>query len=405
MTTPRRRPEPQTWFGASRFDGGFAPDDATRSLWAAEGAFRFLTLAYALFIHVSAVEHYTRPNFAGALIAFQCLWSGFAVIALYSQPRWRSLVALVDVVVTVLLMYSTWFVADRDWWDHNQSLPTTMWVTNAVLVAGLQWGVTAGFVTGLGLALASLHIGDDLSWMVRSPTIPILVSAGIAAGVGGVAVRRAHTQLTAALELRARAAERERLAREVHDGVLQVLALMGRTGPQLGEEGARLGALATDQERALRALIADADESPLADAPSGRPGVDVAGAPLDLRRELLDLATDSVRVSVGAAPVLMDAVRGRELVAAIRQALANTALHAGDGATAFVLLEELSDEVVVTVRDDGVGMLEARLDEAAGQGRMGVRRSIVGRIADLGGRAHLTTEPGEGVEWEFTVPR
>lgn len=385
---------------------GFSPEDAMRSLWATEGAFRMLTVAYSLFIHTTAVHHYTRPNFASALIAFQCMWSGFIALALYAQPRWRSLLVAADIVVTLGLMYSTWFIADSTWWDHNQSLPTTMWVTNAVLAAGMQWGVGAGFVAGVGLALASLHIGDDLSWMVRSPTIPILMSAGIAAGVGGNGARRSHAQLTAALEMRARAAERERLAREVHDGVLQVLALVGREGPALGPEGARLGGLATEQERALRTLIADVDEAPIANTSvAGRRPPGRAEQPTDVRRELLALADEGVRVTGGSAAVFLDANRAAELLAATRQALANTVHHAGEDATAYVLLEDLGDEVVVTVRDDGVGIVEGRIDEAAREGRLGVARSIVGRIEELGGRAHLVTAPGEGVEWEFIVPR
>ena len=49
--------------------------------------------------------------------------------------------------------------------------------------------------------------------------------------------------------------ERERLARDIHDGVLQVLALVGRRGREAGGEAAELGRLAAEQELALRALI------------------------------------------------------------------------------------------------------------------------------------------------------
>ncbi|QEH92577.1 ATP-binding protein [Dermacoccus abyssi] len=384
-----------------------ASDDPMKYLWATEGAFRMLTLAYSLFIHTGAVDHYTRPHLATALIAVQCIWSGVVALALFARPRWRSWLVAGDIVVTLGLMYATWIVADASWWDHNQSLPTTMWATNAVLAAGMQWGVTAGFLAGVGISLASLHIGDDLSWMVRSPTMPILVSSGIAAGVGGVGARRSHAQLVAALELRARAAERERLAREVHDGVLQVLALMGRKGPSFGAEGAALGQLATEQERALRTLIADVDEAPIAAAraTSEPSGGSMGDAPVDLRRELLALADDRVRVSAGSAPVLLDAARAGELLAATKQALANTERHAGESATAFVLLEDLDDEVTLTVRDDGPGIPDGRLAEAKAQGRMGVSRSIVGRVESIGGRAHLEATPGEGVEWEFTLQR
>ena len=39
-----------------------------------------------------------------------------------------------------------------------------------------------------------------------------------------------------------------------------------------------------------------------------------------------------------------------------------------------------------------IAHLKGRLDEAAGEGRMGVAKSIVGRMEWLGGSATLTTE-------------
>ena len=70
-----------------------------------------------------------------------------------------------------------------------------------------------------------------------------------------------------------------------------------------------------------------------------------------------------------------------------------------------VLLEDLGDSVVVSIRDDGVGIPAGRLDQAVSEGRVGVAKSIVGRMNWLGGRAELSTGPGSGTEWELTVPR
>jgi signal transduction histidine kinase len=68
-------------------------------------------------------------------------------------------------------------------------------------------------------------------------------------------------------------------------------------------------------------------------------------------------------------------------------------------------LEDLGDSVAVSIRDDGVGIPPGRLAEAARQGRLGVSKSIVGRLASLGGTAQLRTDIGEGTEWELCVPR
>lgn len=94
-----------------------------------------------------------------------------------------------------------------------------------------------------------------------------------------------------------------------------------------------------------------------------------------------------------------------ELDAAVGNALDNVVAHAGPGAHAFVFVEDLGDSVLVSVRDDGVGIAAGRVEEAARQGRLGISQSIVGRLASLGGTAELHSEPGAGTEWELCVPR
>ena len=98
----RRRPESPVRFGASpvlgRVSGWGAgrPDDAMGSLWATEGAFRLLTLAYSLFIHTTALAHYTHPHLASNLIAVQCSWSGLAAFAMFARRTWRPALVVLD---------------------------------------------------------------------------------------------------------------------------------------------------------------------------------------------------------------------------------------------------------------------------------------------------------------------
>lgn len=93
-----------------------------------------------------------------------------------------------------------------------------------------------------------------------------------------------------------------------------------------------------------------------------------------------------------------------ELVAVVEACLSNVRHHVGRDAPAWVLVEDLGDRVLVSVRDNGPGIPEGRIEEAAGQGRLGVRESIAGRIRDLGGEASLSTG-STGTEWEFDVPK
>lgn len=73
--------------------------------------------------------------------------------------------------------------------------------------------------------------------------------------------------------------------------------------------------------------------------------------------------------------------------------------------SAWVLVEDDGDIVVVTVRDDGVGMAAGRMERAAAEGRLGLAVSVRGRIRELGGTVIVTSRPGAGTEVELRVPR
>ena len=79
---------------------------------------------------------------------------------------------------------------------------------------------------------------------------------------------------------------------------------------------------------------------------------------------------------------------------AVREALTNVATHAGTG-QAWVrvsLIGHPPGTVQVTVRDAGAGFDPAGVDPD----RLGLRRSILERAADWGGRAAISSAPGEG---------
>jgi signal transduction histidine kinase len=128
-------------------------------------------------------------------------------------------------------------------------------------------------------------------------------------------------------------------------------------------------------------------------------------AEVDLRPLLARLGLPAGHLSVPAAPVLLPRPVAAELAAATVAAIDNARRHAGTGAQVWVAVEAEVAEVAVTVRDDGVGVAEGRLAEAAAAGRLGVAQSIRGRITDLGGTVAITSRPGEGTEVECRVPR
>ncbi|UFS94407.1 MacS family sensor histidine kinase [Nocardia huaxiensis] len=398
MTPPRTEPDPGTI--------------ATAPLWRAAQALRLVTLLYAVGQQIASVSHYTNQRLSWALIAVMAMWSGVSAILLSQwnirqHPWLRVCVVIGDHLITIALIFATRFVADYDWYHGHQTLPTTLWCANAVISAAILWGPFGGIGSGLLISFAIITARSQWELDVwRDATLPVLLSVGLALGLATNTAKRAQEQLQRAVRLTAAAKERERLAREVHDGVLQVLSYIKRRGTEIGGPTAELAQRAGEQEVALRVLISEQ---------GARADMGGHSADEDLRPLLTAQATPSVFVSTPGEPVLLGHWEAREVSAAVAAALANTALHAGPGAKAYVLLEDTGDELIVSVRDDGPGIPPGRLAQAEEQGRMGVSRSIIGRIDAIGGTAQLlfealpadddAAEEGAGAEWEFRIPR
>jgi signal transduction histidine kinase/phage shock protein PspC (stress-responsive transcriptional regulator) len=249
-----------------------------------------------------------------------------------------------------------------------------------------QFGRVLGGTLLVALAVVALIAANDALVAMRELTVALFAAAvGVALLFGPWALRLVES---VDLERRARIREEERgdLAAHLHDSVLQTLALIQRAS----DEPQRMVALARRQERELRAWLVD-----------GRSGTDdgsLAGA-LDALAAAVEDA-HGVEVAVVRVGDMGLDDRVLALTAAVREAAVNAALHAGIGRV-DVFAEVADDEVVVFVRDRGRGFDATSIEPE----RSGIRHSIRGRLGRHGGRAVLTTEPGEGCEWELAVPR
>lgn len=337
---------------------------------------------------------YAHPLAALGCLAVMAGWTAVATWAYDDAARrtWRLLGA--DLVVTVSAVpVSPWVTGP----DVHSSIPG-FWVMGALLAWAIHYRVPGGLAAAAAISLADVAIRDGISQSSYGNVFLLMVGGPIV-GYMCESLQRMAAERDAAERSAAAAAERARLARAVHDGVLQVLALVQRRGAEIGGDVADLGRLAGEQEAALRTLIrrqdAVASSSPRAPA-EARP---------DLAAELSRLASrPAVTVATPGGPVLLPAPVVEELVAVVAACLDNVAVHVGADAPAWVLLEAFPDRVELSVRDEGPGIPAGRIEQAEREGRLGVAESIRGRIADLGGSARLTTG-SSGTEWELVVPR
>lgn len=361
-------------------------------LWRAVAVFRVAALAYVCVVLVRDADRYAHPLAAGFLVLLMAVWTAVTAIG-YAVPARRGWpLLLADLAVVVAILLATPLVMGREALDAGLPTLPVAWLSGPVLA----WAVCGGRRRGAAAALV-LGATDLATRGMVTPTAfngaILMLLAGVVVGHVARLTVTAGERLQRAIELEAATRERERLARDIHDSVLQVLALVQRRGAHLDGEAGELARLAGEQEVALRSLISGAE--PFAAGP--------ADAPVDLRTLLGRHASAAVSLSAPADPVLLPSAVARELAAAVGAALDNVARHGGG--RAWVLIEDEESAVTVSIRDEGPGFPADRLREAVAQGRLGVAQAIRGRLTDLGGTARISSTPGAGTEVELTVPR
>ncbi|WP_256328554.1 MacS family sensor histidine kinase [Nocardioides sp. YR527] len=357
-------------------------------LFRALAVLRVVVLINALGLTIYRAANFDPPAAALVCALVMVGWTVFALWA-YAAPARRTAVLVgADLAVALGLLLVTPLVKGP---GFQASVPG-FWVSGALLACAIHYRWIGGLLAGVALAAVDLAQRQEIDQAIYGNAFLLLIG-GPVVGYMCESVQRMALERDEAQRAAARAEERARLARAVHDGVLQVLALVQRRGGELGGDAAELGRLAGEQERELRALIR-----------GEQPGQGPAAGMRDLAVALAELETGTVTVSGPATAVEMPARQAEEIVAATRAALDNVRRHVGEDARAWVLLQAFPDHVEVSVRDDGPGIAEGRVIEAGEQGRLGISESIRGRIEDLGGKAELITG-ATGTEWELTVPR
>jgi signal transduction histidine kinase len=231
-------------------------------------------------------------------------------------------------------------------------------------------------------------LGLTASWALSLVTTTVMLA--MAGGVGGYVVdllRRTEARATKAERRVAQASAREEVARQLHDGVLQTLAVVERR-----TDDPQLARLAREQEQDLRSYLFDVPDPPVVGA----------GALGDALRHVARRCetTHGLRTDVLVPDDLPDVSSHviAVLKGAVGEAMTNAAKHA-EAARVVVYVEPLDGGIFCSVRDDGTGF-----DVAATPEGVGLSRSNRGRIEQAGGTVQLDSAPGRGTEVRLTVP-
>ncbi|MGH2873741.1 MAG: sensor histidine kinase [Solirubrobacteraceae bacterium] len=281
-----------------------------------------------------------------------------------ADPRVASLLAL---AATAMLASAAWGFAFRGRLEGD--LSAAMLAGAAILLACSSF---------YGLVPHSAAGGLNAGELLRAVAYPLLL---------GVAVRRelaAQTRRSRAVVL----VERQRVARDLHDGIAQDLAFIAANEQRIAREMGAEDPVVVAARRALavsRATINDL---------SGPAGTSARDALEAVAQELGGRFGIAVQVDGRFDEEPVDDAR-EQLTRIVREAIANAARHGG-ARHVIVSVDAAEQGVALRVVDDGAGI-------AGAPEGFGVR-SMRERTAALGGQLELRAIRGGGTELQVLLP-
>jgi signal transduction histidine kinase len=193
--------------------------------------------------------------------------------------------------------------------------------------------------------------------------------------------------------------ERERIGRELHDGVIQSLFSVG-----MGLQATANRSRDPEVESRVEAAVAEIDQAirDLRNYIFGlRPGIladrQLEQALDDLAKEFGEKSGVTTVTDIDGTVAAELAPRAADLVQLTREALSNVGKHA-QATTCRVSLRRDGDQAVLEIDDDGRGF-----DPMAPHTGLGLR-NLLDRGLAIGGRVTVESKAGEGTTVRFAVP-
>lgn len=369
------------------------------SLLRAVSVFRWATLSWACLGVLLSRSLLTRPVLAVGGLAVAAVFTLSLEVMGRIAPR---RLAATPILALELTLGMGLLLLDGAVYDpaRAQSLPWA-WPAAGIAAAGIARGTRVGLAAAAAVSAVSVYTevvvlgrftgSAQVAQVVSKVGLWLLV--GALAGALTSRLRRAERLISLAMA-------RDELARELHDGVLQTLAIVQRRS-----DDRQLVAMARDQENSLRAFLSD--RRVLASGAGPRS----SSATVDLEPALRRVAAHcekryhlSVDVIVAGDCPPIPAETVAALAGALGEAVTNSSKHGGaDRVTVFAEpadhAESAPPGIFVSVKDNGAGFAATDVQEG-----LGLSKSIRGRVEDVGGTVTVISRPGRGAELMFLVP-
>ncbi|MEV0616688.1 sensor histidine kinase [Nonomuraea sp. NPDC050404] len=360
----------------------FISDDSDFSHSLAIGALTLVVPWYAGFgRNLMINKTYGRRNlvFASGLVLLFCLTTSFGLIGALS------LFAVSPMLIMSLPM--PWAVGLL---AVVNLFPLVLVGTGSAQVGAGVWGV-------LPISLLSFTLSVLLGLWIKRITEQSKERARLIEEL-----RRSQERVAGLSHEAGISAERERLAREIHDtlaqGLTSIISLVQATESQLRDDQHQAARHLSRAGQVARESLAEARNFVAARTPPTLRGGSLTQA---VRRQADGLVAETgldVRTSVHGQEVSLPMPVNVVLLRTVQEAIANIRKHARQARTVDVAVTFLPDAVRLLVRDDGEGFDPD--DVRQGYGLQGMRT----RVAEIDGTVTVTSRPGAGTTVEVRVP-
>ncbi len=197
---------------------------------------RVVLLANTVGLNLLRRDNFAHPTAGLLAVLGLAAWTAFAIWAYRDPARRTPPLLIADLAVALVGLGITPWIKGPDF----DATVAGFWVMGAMFAWAIRWRVPGGLVAAVALCVTDLLIRDAIT-QSNYGNLFLLMIGGPIIGYVADSLQRSAIALASAERAAATESERARLARAVHDGVLQVLALVQRRGAEIGGEAADLG--------------------------------------------------------------------------------------------------------------------------------------------------------------------